>query len=78
MMEITYQAQLNLGDADSPVPMIRTKETLDLLSVSDVLRVTVERESAVQNIRTLVSNNPLELISVSKEDNQYVLIIKKL
>jgi TusA-related sulfurtransferase len=77
-MEITYQAQLNLGDADSPVPMIRTKETLDLLSVSDVLRVTVERESAVQNIRTLVSNNPLELISVSKEDNQYVLIIKKL
>lgn len=29
-MEMMYQAQLNLGDAESPVPMIRTKETLDL------------------------------------------------
>ncbi|OYY50181.1 MAG: hypothetical protein B7X95_03380 [Methylophilaceae bacterium 17-44-8] len=77
-MEIMYQAQLNLGDVDSPVPMIRTKETLDLLSVSDVLRVTVARESAVQNIKTLVSNNPFELLSLSKEDNQYVLLIKKL
>ncbi len=77
-MENQFQAQLNLGDADSPVPMIRTKETLDLLSVSDVLKVTVVRESAVQNIKTLVSNNPFELMSVSKEDNQYVLMIKKL
>ncbi len=77
-MEMTYQAQLNLGDAESPVPMIRTKETLDLLSANDVLRVTVERESAVQNIKTLVSNNPFELMSLSKESNQFVMMIKKL
>jgi TusA-related sulfurtransferase len=77
-MEMTYQAQLNLGEADSPLPMIRTKETLDLLSVNDVLKVTVVRESAVQNIKTLISNNPFELLSLSKEDNQFVLVIKKL
>jgi TusA-related sulfurtransferase len=77
-MEITYQAQLNLGDAESPVPMIRTKETLDLLSANDVLKVSVTRESAVQNIKTLISNNPFELMSVSKQDNQFILVIKKL
>lgn len=58
--------------------MIRTKETLDLLSANDVLKVTVERESAVQNIKTLVSNNPFELMSLSKEDNQFIIMIKKL
>jgi len=58
--------------------MIRTKETLDLLSVNDVLKVTVVRESAVQNIKTLISNNPFELLSLSKENNQFVLVIKKL
>lgn len=73
-----FQAQLNLGDAESPVPMIRTKETLDLLSANDVLKVTVERESAVQNIKTLVANNPFELMSLSKESNQFVIMIKKL
>lgn len=76
-MEMRYQAQLNLGDAESPVPMIRTKETLDLLSINDVLKVVVERESAVQNIKTLVSNNPFEILSLSKENNQYTMMIKK-
>lgn len=76
-MEMNYQAQLNLGDAESPVPMIRTKETLDLLSVNDILKVVVMRESAVQNIKTLVSNNPFELLSLSKENNQYTMMIKK-
>ncbi|EUJ11330.1 putative redox protein, regulator of disulfide bond formation [Methylophilaceae bacterium 11] len=77
-MEMNYQAQLNLGDADSPIPMIRTKETLDLLSVNDVLKVTVARDSAVQNIRTLISNNSFELLDVTKEADQHVLLIKKL
>lgn len=74
---MNYQAQLNLGDVDSPIPMIRTKETLDLLSANDVLKVTVERDSAVQNIKTLIANNTFELLQESKEAGQYVLWIKK-
>ncbi len=74
---MNYQAQLNLGDVDSPIPMIRTKETLDLLSANDVLKVTVVRDSAVQNIKTLIANNTFELVQEGKEDGQYVLWIKK-
>lgn len=76
-MEISYQAQLNLGDADSPIPMIRTKETLDLLSVNDVLKVTVVRDSAVKNIKTLIAHNTFELLDETKEADQYVLWIRK-
>lgn len=74
---MNYQAQLNLGDADSPIPMIRTKETLDLLSANDVLKVTVARDSAVKNIKTLIANNTFELLQEAREADQYVLWIKK-
>jgi len=74
---MNYQAQLNLGDVDSPIPMIRTKETLDLLSANDVLKVTVARDSAVKNIKTLIANNTFELLQEGKEADQFVLWIKK-
>lgn len=74
---MNYQAQLNFGDADSPIPMIRTKETLDLLSANDVLKVTVARDSAVKNIKTLIANNTFELLQEAREADQYVLWIKK-
>lgn len=77
-MEISYQAQLALGNTESPLPMIQTKEVLDLLSQGEVVKISVERESAVSNIKTLIANNPYELIKLSKEQNQYVLFVKKL
>ncbi len=77
-MDIPFQAQLALGNIDSPQPMIQTKELLDLLSHGEVIKVSVERESAVQNLKTLIANNPFELVSLCKEHNQYVLFIKKL
>lgn len=73
-----YQANINVSTEDSPIPMIRTKELLDLLSSGDVLKVTVGRESAVKNIRTLISNNPYELIKINNLKDEFVLFIKKL
>lgn len=77
-MEIAFQAQLALGNIESPLPMIQTKEVLDLLQHGEVVKVSVERESAVQNIKTLIANNPFELVHLTKEHNQYVLFVKKL
>ncbi len=71
-------AQLDLAEEESPIPMIRTKELLDLLSSGDTIKVTVSKESAVKNITTLVSNNPYEIVESVKEQSHYVIYIKKL
>ncbi len=71
-------AQLDLAEEESPIPMIRTKELLDLLSSGDTIKVTLSKESAVKNITTLVSNNPYEIIGSIKEESHYVLFIRKL
>lgn len=73
-----YNAIIDLTHEKSPIPMIRTKELLDLLSSGDVLKVTVSMESAVKNIKTLISNNPYDLLKISQHQNRYELIIKKL
>lgn len=73
-----YNATIDLTHEKSPIPMIRTKELLDLLSSGDALKVTVSTESAVKNIKTLISNNPYVLLKISQQQNTYELIIKKL
>ena len=71
-------AQLDLSGEESPIPMIRTKELLDLANTGDTIKVTVSKESAVKNIATLVSNNPYEIVETVKEQSRYVLYIRKL
>ncbi len=73
-----YFAQLDLSGEESPIPMIRTKELLDLANTGDTIKVTVSKESAVRNIATLVSNNPYEIIESVKTQSHHVLYIRKL
>jgi TusA-related sulfurtransferase len=76
---MTHQVdkELDLSQEESPVPMIKTKETLDSMSQGSVLKVKVSKESAVQNIKTLVSNNEFQLLDVYKQQEQFILLIKK-
>lgn len=76
-MEKKYHAILDLRNQDSPIPMIRTKETLDLLASGDVLKVVTNRESAVKNIKTMLANNAYLLIELSKEAENNTFYIQK-
>jgi TusA-related sulfurtransferase len=78
LMSAEFDVMLNLGDAESPLPMIKTKETLDHLDNNQVLKVVVVRESAMQNIRTLVTNNDYELLDITRATDEFTLLIKKL
>lgn len=69
---------LNVTNQESPVPTIRTKEALDNMAQGQVLKVITSHESTIQNIRTLVKNNPLELVSHTKNVDGFVFFIKKL
>lgn len=56
---IQFNLMLDVTSDESPVPTIRTKETLDTLASGEVLKVVTSKESTAKNIRTLVANNPL-------------------
>ncbi|HQO16310.1 MAG TPA: sulfurtransferase TusA family protein [Methylotenera sp.] len=77
-MAIAYDIELDVRHEDSPIPTIRTKETLDTMVSGSILKVVTGIESTVKNIRTLVANNPYELVNYSSASNLYTFIIKKL
>ncbi|HQN65432.1 MAG TPA: sulfurtransferase TusA family protein [Methylophilus sp.] len=68
---------IDLTGLESPVPVIRTKEALDDMQVGQVLKVTTTIESSAKNIRTLVANNPYEIIHFSRKKEEYTFMIRK-
>lgn len=77
-MTTQYDIELDVSHEDSPVPTIRTKETLDTMVSGGILRVITSKESTVSNLRMLVANNPYELLTIVKSTDRFVFLIKKL
>lgn len=77
-MMIQFNAMLDVTSDESPVPTIRTKEALDALASGEILKVVTSKESTVRNIKTLVANNPFELLDNIKNEEGFVFFIKKL
>ncbi len=63
---------------DCPMPTIHTKNTLNTMSSGQILKLITSKEGTVRNIRTLVANNPYELLSESKNEEGFVFHIRKL
>ncbi len=47
------------------------------MQVGQVLKVTTTIESSAKNIRTLVANNPYEIIHFSRKKEEYTFMIRK-
>jgi tRNA 2-thiouridine synthesizing protein A len=75
---VHYDAVIDVSNDDSPIPMIRTSEILDLISPGGIVKVIAGKEAAVKNIKTLIANNPYELLDISDGSNKFIIFIKKL
>jgi tRNA 2-thiouridine synthesizing protein A len=53
-MTINHYLVLDVRHGACPIPTIRTKEILDALTVSYVLKVITSKEHSIRNIRTLI------------------------
>jgi TusA-related sulfurtransferase len=62
---------------DSPIPTIRAKEILDNMLQGEIVKVITSKESTIKNIKTLVINNPFNLIIHRKTEEGYVFYIEK-
>lgn len=73
-----YHVLLDMRHEDSPIPTIRAKEVLDTIAQGEILKVITSKESTVKNIKTLVANNPFNLVDHGKSDEGFVFFIEKL
>lgn len=76
-MSDNHHAVLDVLGEESPIPVIRTKAMLDTLATNEILKVVTDKQSAVDNIQTLVSSNPFTIINQDEVDNQFILYIQK-
>lgn len=69
--------ELDLTGLDSPLPMLKTKETLDTLSPGQIVLVKATAAGSEQNIRNLLANHPAKLLSFNKENGVLHFLIEK-
>ncbi len=72
-----YDFILDVSNEQSPIPVIRTSELLNVMPTGSILKVVVNKEAAVKNIKTLIANQPYELLNNTNELSAFELYIKK-
>lgn len=68
---------LDCTGLESPEPMIKTKSMLDRLDTGDLLKITVDNEGSIRNIRTLITSQAYQLVSFQQQGQSATLLIKK-
>lgn len=76
-MHNNIDIELDLTGLDSPLPMLKTKELLDSLSSGQVVLVKTTAAGSEQNIRNLINNHPVTLLSLYKQDGIFNFLIEK-
>jgi tRNA 2-thiouridine synthesizing protein A len=76
-MSAKHDILLDATDEDCPMPMVHSKNALDTMSSGQILKLISNKVGSVNNIRTLVANNPYELLSEYKSEDGFVFLIQK-
>lgn len=69
--------ELDLTGLESPEPMLRTKEQIDKMIAGQVVLVKTTSVGSEQNIRNLVENHNVNLLSLNKENGVFHFLIEK-
>ncbi len=60
-----------------PEPVFKTRMELDEMKVGEILEVLADDPAAESDIRSLVKNLGMELLSIIREENGVRILIKK-
>lgn len=76
-MQKKIDFELDLTGLESPEPMFKTKEKIDQMLAGQVLLVKTTSMGSEQNIRNLVENHDVNLLSLNKENGVFHFLIEK-
>jgi len=69
--------EVNAKGLPCPQPVIKTKEVLDSLGVGEKIKVIVDNETALKNIQKFANSQGHKIISVEKENSNFLITIEK-
>ncbi len=75
--EIKADIELDLTGLDSPLPMLKTKEHIDQMTVGQRLLVKTSAAGSENNIRNLVDNHSAKLCELNKNNGIFYFVIEK-
>lgn len=76
-MQKKIDFELDLTGLESPEPMFKTKEKIDQMQAGQVVLVKTTSMGSEQNIRNLVENHDVNLLSLNKENGVFHFLIEK-
>jgi tRNA 2-thiouridine synthesizing protein A len=76
-MQKKIDFELDLTGLESPEPMFKTKEKIDQMLAGQVVLVKTTSMGSEQNIRNLVENHDVNLLSLNKENGVFHFLIEK-
>ena len=69
---------IDTKDSTCPIPTILCKSILDIMTSGQILKLVARHEGVINNIRTLVANNPYEMVSESSIESKFIFYILKI
>ena len=76
-MQNNIDIELDLTGLESPAPMLKTKEAIDVMSPGQTILVKTTAAGSEQNIRNLIANHTVTLVSFKKENGVFHFLIEK-
>ena len=72
-----FDHELDACGLNCPLPVLRTKKTLDKMASGEVLRVIATDPGSVEDIAALARQTGHELLESGQESDKYVFLLKK-
>jgi tRNA 2-thiouridine synthesizing protein A len=72
-----YDQELDARGLNCPLPILRTKKSLNALLVGQVLKVSATDPGAVKDMQAFTKQTGNELVSAAESGGEYVFLIRK-
>ena len=72
-----FDHELDACGLNCPLPVLRTKKTLDKMASGEVLRIIATDPGSVEDIAALARQTGHEMLESGQENDQYVFLLKK-
>ncbi len=72
-----FDQELDASGLNCPLPILRTKKTINTMDAGQVLRVIATDPGSVKDIEAFCNQTGNELISSGEEGGKFVFMIKK-
>ena len=72
-----FDHELDACGLNCPLPVLRTKKTLDKMASGEVLRVIATDPGSVEDIAALARQTGHEMLESGQENDKYVFLLKK-